>query len=452
MKSRLLTRIFSLVTLVVMMAACAPTVTPSPVPPTAVQPTAVPVVPTATPAPVTLELWWLGTAPGQTAAVDKAMSLYTEAHPNITIKVTYYSYEDYSKAMPAALAAGNPPDFSFADPTAPNMPNYVAAGQMMELTDIVKERGWESRLNPGVIPFYNPLYGDKTYGIPLTMALRAIFYNKQMMAEVGGAVPKTMDEFEALLDKVKAVGYTPLGMGNADKYGADYYWLSMILLYEANGDWQAFTQGTMKHLTAVPWGGEAVRQGMARFLAWKDKGYFNSDFASLNSGDLYAPFTQGKMFAVSLDTSLNSNLADAKPDFEIGFFNWPRVYADKPLLTISDPGCILAVPKDSKHPQEALDVMDWLLSPEVGRIFADNGLIPLHKIDLSGVKASATYIQDQLAVVGDQMPVGWLNYMAPYEFPDRQGSELQKLLAGEMDLDSYMKFLQETYDAAIANE
>ena len=40
--------------------------------------------------------------------------------------------------------------------------------------------------------------------------------------------------------------------------------------------------------------------------------------------------------------------------------------------------------------------------------------------------------------------------MAPFEFPDRQGSELQKLLAGDTTLDEYMPFLQKTYDDAIA--
>ena len=41
--------------------------------------------------------------------------------------------------------------------------------------------------------------------------------------------------------------------------------------------------------------------------------------------------------------------------------------------------------------------------------------------------------------------------MAPYEFPDRQGSEMQKLLAGGTTLDAYMPFLQKTFDDAIAN-
>ena len=57
-----------------------------------------------------------------------------------------------------------------------------------------------------------------------------------------------------------------------------------------------------------------------------------------------------------------------------------------------------------------------------------------------------------MAAVGDQSPVGWLNYMAPPDFPDKQGSELQKLLAGDVTVDAYVTNLQKIYDDAIKNK
>jgi raffinose/stachyose/melibiose transport system substrate-binding protein len=413
--------------------------------------TAVP-TPTAAPEAVTLTVWWLGYGEGQTAAAQQAMDAFHSAHPETTIDLSFYNYADYSNAMPAALAAGNPPDFVYGDPTAPNAPNYVKAQQVVELSKVVKDRGWEDRLQPGVIEFYNPLYGGGTYGIPLASALRGILYNKTILNEVGGTVPKTLDEFDALLAKVKAAGYTPLAMGDLDKYGADYYWLNLALGYLASDDWQSFRTNVMTHKTGVPWGGDAVRKAMTKFLEWRDKGYFNKDYASINSDDPNPGFMTGKIFAVSNGANLNAGIVTAKVPFEVGFMNWPRIDPAAPLLTISDPGNILMLPKDSKHPDRALDVMDFLLTPSVGQIFAKNGLIPLHKLDLSTVTLPQAFIKDELTAAADQTPMGWLNYMAPFEFPDRQGSELQKLLAGKVTLDSYMTFLQTTYDAAIAAE
>jgi raffinose/stachyose/melibiose transport system substrate-binding protein len=439
------------VTIVLIIAACssgAPTQAPSTA---SVAPSAAASVaasPSVSTEPVTLEVWWLGTGEAQTASAKDAMDAYQALHSNVTINLSFYTYQDFSNAMPAALAAGNPPDFVYGDPTAPNAPNYVKAGQLVELTQIVKDRGWESRLQPGVIEFYNPLYGDATYGVPLASALRGIFYNKKILAEVGGQIPTTLDEFDALLAKVKAAGYTPLAMGNLDKYGADYYWLYLTLAYLSPGDWQSFTHGTMKQQPGIPWGGEAVRNAMTKLLEWRDKGYFNKDYASINSDDPNPDFVSGKIFAVSNGANMNASFVDAP--IEVGFMNWPRIEAGAPLLTISDPGQILMLPKDSKHPDAALDVMDFLLTPEVGMIMAKNGLIPLHQLDLSAVTLPEPYVKDELAAAADQTPVGWLNYMAPFEFPDRQGSELQKLLAGDTTLDAYMPFLQKTYDDAVA--
>ena len=42
--------------------------------------------------------------------------------------------------------------------------------------------------------------------------------------------------------------------------------------------------------------------------------------------------------------------------------------------------------------------------------------------------------------------------MAPPNFPDKQGSELQKLLAGDVTVDAYVTNLQKIYDDAIKNK
>jgi raffinose/stachyose/melibiose transport system substrate-binding protein len=452
----LLERLGVLLALAAVLSACvaAPAAPGAPAAPAATPP---PEAPAETAAPaveaVTLSFWFLGTGQGRIDATKQALQFCATKYPNITVEPTFYNYDDYSKAMPAALAAGNPPDFSFADPTAPNMPNYVAAGQVIPIADLIAQYGWDKKVQPGVITFYDPLYGDKSYGVPLVSAERGIFYNKDMLVELGGDVPKTMDEFEALLAKAKEKGYIPLAMGNSDKYGADLYWQYLLFSYLVEGDWKSFVSGTMKQEAGVPWGGEAMQKAIAKFLEWKDKGYFNEDFASQASGDLHALFSQGKVLFYSNDTSLNAALIADEPQFEIGFMNWPRTYPDKPLLTLSDPGNLLVIPKDSKHPVEAAQIIDCLLTPEVGMMYAANGDIPLQQgIDLAQVQSPAPFIRDQLAVVGDQTPIGWLNYMAPPDFPDRQGSEMQKLLAGDITAEEYVTSLQKIYDEAIANK
>jgi hypothetical protein len=241
-------------------------------------------------------------------------------------------------------------------------------------------------------------------------------------------------------------------MGDADKYGVDYYWLGLVLAELSAGDWKSFTEGTMKWVPGTPWGGEEVRRGTERLLKWRDAGYFNDDFLAVNSDDLNPGFIDGSIFAISNGTNLNQSIAEADPAFEVGFMNWPALNESvQETLFISDPGNILILPKDSPNKDHAIALMDWMLRPETGLAFANVGRIPLHTIDLSQVTGQPSWVSEQLEVMKNQTPVGWINYMAPYEFPDREGSEFQKLLADETTIDAFMPFLQKTFDEAIAN-
>jgi raffinose/stachyose/melibiose transport system substrate-binding protein len=352
--------------------------------------------------------------------------------------------------MPAALSAGKAPDLAFGDPTSPNTPNYVKAGQLVDLTDIAAKRGWEQRLSAGIMSFYSPLYGDRTYGIPLILALRGFFYNKTIMKQVDGKIPQTVDELEALFDKVKAAGYTPVVMGNADKYGSDVLWQNLAFQYlGAAGEMAEFKNGTFLRKQGVPWGGESMRKAMTRFLSWRDKKYFNPDYASLVTEDTHTLFARGKSFGVVMGVNEVGRVVEAKPQFEVGFFNFPPLNPKTPAYAISDPGAVLILPKGGKHQEEAIGLIDFLLSKQAGLILSKQGFVPAHKLDMAEVTVKDAYLKEVMAAASSQVPMGWLNYIAPFEFADRQGSELQKLLAGDTTLDAYLKFLQKTYDQEV---
>lgn len=61
--------------------------------------------------------------------------------------------------------------------------------------------------------------GGETYGIPLVTEREIVQFNKEMLSAVGyDSIPATYDAFVELCDKLKAAGYTPLGLrgeGNA---------------------------------------------------------------------------------------------------------------------------------------------------------------------------------------------------------------------------------------------
>lgn len=396
--------------------------------------------------PVTLSVWWISSSPEYADTVRKIFDVYQQEHPQITIESTFYSYGDYVAAMGPALEAHKPPDLAFSDPSAPALPNYIEAGHIMDLTAIAAERGWAERLTPGLLEFYKPIHQGKVYGAPFNIALRGFFYNKAIMEKIGGQAPTTVAELDALAQKAKAAGYVPFGLGNQTNWSSEYYWLNTAYGHLAAGDWQDFYTKSMSCQAGAAWNGDAVRKGIEQLVAWEQAGYFNEGYNAIGETDVHLEFAKGNMWAYYYNTaSQNVALKNDAPGFEVGFFNFPAVTPGAPLLSMTDPGNVMIIPQESAHSTEALDLLDWLLTPEVGRTLATSGIIPAHKTDFSGVELPVPWMADELKLAADQTPIGWLNWAVP-GLGDVTGPEVQRILAGETSLDDALAQFQAKYD------
>jgi raffinose/stachyose/melibiose transport system substrate-binding protein len=421
-----------------------------------VEPTAAPAEPTAPAAeateaesgPITLSVWWISSSPEYADQISAIMKQYEAQNPDVTIEVTYFPYSDYVTAMGPALEAGDPPDLAFSDPLPPTLPNYIAAGHVMDLTDVAEEKGWRDRLTPGMLDFYRPVHEGGIYGPPLTPAVRGFFYNKKIMEEIGGKIPETVDELEALAKQAKEAGYIPFGLGNQTNWSAEYYWLNLTYANMASKDWEAFKEGTMNCEKGVSWSGPEIKQALEKFVEWEKAGYFNEGYNAVGETDVHLEFARGKMLTYFYSAqSQNSALMGDELDFEVGFFNFPAVTSGDHILAMSDPGNVLIVPTKSKHPDQAIALIDWLLQPEVGQMLAEAGILPAHNIDLAGTKLPVPWMSDELAALGQQIPYGWLNWTVP-GLGDITGPEVQRVLAGEISADEALQSFQKTYDEA----
>lgn len=441
-----------------MFAACAPAAQPTAAPPTtapqptaappttAPQPTAAPTVapPTAAPAATTLEVWWVTSSPEYSKVLREIFDQYEKATGN-KINSTFYSYNDMVAAGAPALESGNPPDIMFTDPSPPVIPNYIKAGQLVDMTDMAAEKKWADRVAPGMLDFYKPIHDNKIYGAPISPAVRGFFYNKKIMDEIGGKVPTNFEEFVALADKAKKAGYIPLGLGNNTSWSSEYYWLNPTYLRWANEDWQTIIANNMTCKPGVPWNGEAVKKSLEDMVAWEKAGYFNPGYQGIGETDVHLEFAKGKMLMYFYNAaSQNVALKADNPDFEIGFFNFPPIYPDKPLLSMSDPGNLMVIPKDAKNKDAAMGFMDWMLSPEVGQTLAGAGIIPAHKADFSKVTLPVPWMQDELDQLAKQTAVSWQNWLVP-GLGDVTGPEVQKLFAGETTVDNVLAAFEKAY-------
>jgi ABC-type glycerol-3-phosphate transport system substrate-binding protein len=145
--------------------------------------------------------------------------------------------------------------------------------------------------------------------------------------------------------------------------------------------------------------------------------------------------------------SENTNLQEDKPDFEVGFFNFPPITVGNPVLNMSDPGNVMFIPTNAEHPKEALELMDWFVTPPVAEYLAGKGILSTIQADVSSVNKPIPWMNDELAALQKQTPLDWINWSVS-GLGDVTGPEVQRLLAGEATIDEVLKNFQAAYDKA----
>jgi raffinose/stachyose/melibiose transport system substrate-binding protein len=181
---------------------------------------------------------------------DTIIPAFTKKHPNIAIVFAPTPPTEYNAVLDAKLKGGTAGDLIACRPFDKSLDLYNA-GQVVALNDL-----------PGMENFtqiartaWSTDDGKTTFAVPMASVIHGFFYNKAIFKELGLSVPKTEQEFLAVLDKVKANGkYIPLVIGTKDQ-------------------WESATMG-YQNIGPTLWEGEKGRKALIHGSAQYNKGGF----------------------------------------------------------------------------------------------------------------------------------------------------------------------------------
>ena len=223
--------------------------------------------------PVTLTWWHNGVAgdSGENSLGDywdKVASDYMADHPNVTIKIEQIQNEDLQRTrIPTALQSGDAPDI-FQQWGGGEMAAQAEAGYLMDLSDVLGDT--ISNLGGAVGPWQAD---GKTYGLPFQFAVEGIWYRKSLFEQAGiTSDPKTFDELNADVQKLKDAGIVPIAVGAADKWPAAHWWYNFAL--------QACSQDVIKNLGSFDFSDPCFIQAGNDLQAFLDTKPFQPDFMS----------------------------------------------------------------------------------------------------------------------------------------------------------------------------
>ncbi|MDR6881282.1 extracellular solute-binding protein [Bacillus sp. 3255] len=300
----------------------------------------------------------------RTDMIDKEYKDYAkrfkEKYPNADIE--FEAIRDYDKNVKVRISTGDYPDIVLI-PTIPNadLPKYFAPLDDMGLNDKIYFKDFKAT-------------GGKLYGIAQGTNTSGIVYNKKAFAEAGiTAVPKTLDEFYAASEKLKAKGMVPLASNFKDKWPLSSWVWDLPTLIAGNA---ALGNDRVKSDTPYTLDGP-YGKSMGILKTMQQKGYLEPDINSTNWEQSKKDVASGKFAMYYLGNwVINQVIENGAKSEDIGFFPMPFDNSGKMMAPLS-PDWFYGVNKNSKNLETAKAFLKWLIVDSGYDNFA--GFIPVLK-------------------------------------------------------------------------
>lgn len=277
-------------------------------------------LPELTTEPLNILVWGTATEEPSKSQFEGAVARFMEDYPNINVELVNQQNDNYKQQLIVAMSSGQCPDMYLHWGGGP-MAEYYESGFVNDITEMYNTYDHPAFIEAAVA---QSTYEDKILAVPFNgLSGCDIFYNKTIFEEVGVKVPETIDELEAVCDKLLEAGYTPFSLANSPGWTGSMYFMYLVARHSGNDEFDAaYTQEGSFTSDAFIWAGEKIQE-------WVEKGYFPDGVNSLSPDDsqdlalLYdntcAMLLHGSWVATSMNTD-NSEWYTTN----IGVFRFPE--------------------------------------------------------------------------------------------------------------------------------
>jgi len=203
--------------------------------------------------------------------------------------------------------------------------------------------------------------------IPYQPSTFIVMYNKDIFAEAGiTSVPKNWTEFLDACEKIKKTGKTAITVDDAYMAALMGYHMDRLIGLDE----------TLKIVEKNDFSNPAVLEFGKQWQEMAQKGYISKNAAANIYPAGQQEIANGSVAMYLNGTWLPNEIKDSAPaDFKWGSFAYPAVVeaGDGPEANNFGAQCF-GINKNSKHPQEAFDLIVWLTTGEWDAKLAENSV------------------------------------------------------------------------------
>ena len=307
------------------------------------------------------------TSPERTEVLQGIVDDFEAANEGVTVEIVSLPWGSAFEKLATMVAGGDIPDVVEMPDTWQAL--YAGSDQLVSLKDYVA--GWE---HGGTLTDKTVAMGSQAgdlYMIPYGFYLRAMFYNKKLLAEAGVEnPPSTMAEFMEASAAVSQLdgksGYCLRG-GPGGTNGWIMFGATM------NGTNEFFTEDGKSRINEP-----GSVEGIQFMIDMYQKGYAPKDSVSWGFNEIVAGFYSGTCAFLDQDPDALIAISERMPAEDFAVIPMPVGPSGKAFPTIGFAGW--SIFKATEHEKEAFDLVAALSSPEANATWAKRvGVIPIHK-------------------------------------------------------------------------
>lgn len=375
--------------------------------------------------------------------VNEAVKEFEAAHAGVKVDVSYLTVETRSEKYKGALNdPASAPDVTEVGNT--DLAGFVASNGMADVT--ADNAKWSEAADLPADLVSTVLVGDKAYGVPWWIGVRALYYRTDVFTELGLTPPQSYAELVAAARKIRAERKDMLGIA----VGGKYVFGAMPFVWDAGGD-IAKRSGT-GYTAALN-----TPQSKAGIKAYTD--LFGNDICpaqqcvDLSGGGTVDAFAAGR---AGMGILGNFNRSAVEAGAAKGKYAVVPLPGSKPgsIAPAFAGGSSLGVFKSTKHRTLAVQFMQMLASKKYTlKLYDAMGFVPAMKTARDQVVGKEPFLKPFIETMGSGtrfVPVdkAWTTIDAQKILPNM----LQKIITGKASVDEAAAEANTLIDAALAGK
>ncbi len=244
----------------------------------------------------TLTVWHYFSEDTQVGVMTAYEEMFEASHPDVDVENVFVPYDQYTSKLIAGVGSATGPDVVVFN--GGEASTLALAGTLAPMTEY-----WDSFADAGQFPdgVVHRIDGE-VYMAQGYVNLLGLWYNQDILTEIGVEVPTTVDELTAAMEAAKQAGYEGITLSG---------------LSQGQGEWQAYPWLSASGFTWDNLDEAGLTAGYELVKSWVDAGYLSGESATWDQTVPFQRFAAGGV-AFAENGNWQQGTAASTAEFEYG--------------------------------------------------------------------------------------------------------------------------------------